>query len=223
MPTTLAAMEARAEAIAKRRGGRGDLAAGTSAALHRRHSARPKIWWSRTAFRCFRVGRGGQYTYHGPGQRVIYVMLDRQGKRGGDVRCFVAHAGKLGDRARWPNSTWRVEIRPGRVGVWVEPDRRARTGRAEDKIAAIGIKIRRWVSFHGISINVEPDLGHFDGIVPCGIRDHGVTSLVDLGLPVTMAEADAALRAAFEPVFGAVVDYPLPQGEGGTRRIATGG
>jgi lipoyl(octanoyl) transferase len=143
------------------------------------------------------VGRGGQYTYHGPGQRVIYCMLDVKA-RGGDVRCFVR------ELENWVIDTLaefnvRGEIRPGRVGVWVErpdrpgPDRKP----AEDKIAAIGIKLRRWVSFHGISINVEPDLSHFDGIVPCGIREHGVTSLVDLGLPVTMADLDAALIATF--------------------------
>jgi lipoyl(octanoyl) transferase len=144
------------------------------------------------------AGRGGQYTYHGPGQRVVYAMLD-VGARGRDVRCFVR------DLERWVIATLaefgvRGEIRPGRVGVWVSrPDRPAPPGQvAEDKIAAIGVKLRRWISFHGLSINVEPDLGHFDGIVPCGIRDHGVTSLVDLGLPVTMADLDAALMATFD-------------------------
>ncbi len=147
------------------------------------------------------AGRGGQYTYHGPGQRVIYCMLDvkaRGGPEGGDVRCFVR------ELERWVIDTLaefnvRGVIRDGRVGVWVErPDRPGPDGRpTEDKIAAIGIKLRRWVSFHGISINVEPDLSHFDGIVPCGIRDHGVTSLVDLGLPVTLADLDAALIATF--------------------------
>lgn len=144
------------------------------------------------------VGRGGQYTYHGPGQRVIYCMLDVKA-RGGDVRCFVR------ELERWVIDTLaafnvRGEIRPGRVGVWVtRPDKAPNPDGAlrEDKIAAIGIKLRRWVSFHGISINVEPDLSHFDGIVPCGIREHGVTSLVDLGLPVTMADLDSALAAAF--------------------------
>ena len=147
------------------------------------------------------VGRGGQYTYHGPGQRVIYTMLDVKA-RGGDVRCFVR------DLERWVIATLAEfnvggEIRPGRVGVWVQrPDRPGPDGApTEDKIAAIGIKLRRWVSFHGISINVEPDLSHFDGIVPCGIREHGVTSLVDLGLPVTMADLDAALMATFEGAF----------------------
>ncbi len=141
------------------------------------------------------AGRGGQYTYHGPGQRVAYVMLDLN-RRGRDVRQFVCALENwvIGTLADF-NVTG--ERRTGRVGVWV-----ARDGR-EDKIAAIGVKLRRWVSFHGISINVEPDLRHFDGIVPCGIRDHGVTSLVDLGLPVTMADVDVALRANFDAAFPA--------------------
>ncbi len=144
------------------------------------------------------VGRGGQYTYHGPGQRVIYTMLDVS-RREKDVRCFVRHLENW-VIAALAEFNVRGEIRPGRVGVWVQrPDkpRLADGSLAEDKIAAIGIKLRRWVSFHGISINVEPDLTHFSGIVPCGIRDHGVTSLVDLGLPVTMDDLDAALRATF--------------------------
>ncbi|QYK43618.1 MAG: lipoyl(octanoyl) transferase LipB [Paracoccaceae bacterium] len=148
------------------------------------------------------AGRGGQYTYHGPGQRVVYTMLD-VGARGRDVRCFVR------DLENWVIATLaefgvRGEIRPGRVGVWVlRPDRPPGPdgSPAEDKIAAIGIRLRRWVSFHGLSINVEPDLGHFGGIVPCGIRDHGVTSLVDLGLPVTLADLDAALMATFPRAF----------------------
>jgi lipoyl(octanoyl) transferase len=153
-------------------------------------------------FPVHQVGRGGQYTYHGPGQRVIYVMLD-VGERGRDVRCFVRAL------ENWVIATLaefnvRGEVRPGRVGVWVtRPDRPANADgtQAEDKIAAIGVKLRRWVSFHGISINVEPDLSHFSGIVPCGISDHGVTSLVDLGLPVTMADLDAALMATFPRFF----------------------
>jgi lipoyl(octanoyl) transferase len=152
-------------------------------------------------FPVYPVGRGGQYTYHGPGQRVIYCMLDVKA-RGGDVRCFVR------DLERWVIATLAEfnvtgEVRDGRVGVWVQrPDRPGPDGQpSEDKIAAIGIKLRRWVSFHGISINVEPDLSHFDGIIPCGIRGHGVTSLVDLGLPVTMADLDAALMATFEGAF----------------------
>jgi lipoyl(octanoyl) transferase len=141
------------------------------------------------------AGRGGQYTYHGPGQRVVYVMLDLN-KRGRDVRRFVC---ALEDWIIASLAAFNVrgERRTGRVGVWVvRPDRKGAGGAAaEDKIAAIGVKLRRWVSFHGISINVEPDLSHFSGIVPCGIKDHGVTSLVDLGLPVTLAELDAALLA----------------------------
>ncbi len=145
------------------------------------------------------VGRGGQYTYHGPGQRVVYVMLD-VGRREKDVRCFVRHLENW-VIAALAEFNVKGEIRPGRVGVWVtrpEKPRLADGTLAEDKIAAIGIKLRRWVSFHGISINVEPDLSHFSGIVPCGIRDHGVTSLVDLGLPVTMADLDMALRTTFD-------------------------
>ena len=146
-------------------------------------------------FPVFKAGRGGQYTYHGPGQRVAYVMLDLR-KRGSDVRAFVAGL------EQWVIDTLdafnvRGERREDRVGVWV----RRGPGR-EDKIAAIGIRVRHWVTFHGISINVEPDLSHFDGIVPCGIREHGVTSLVDLGLPVTMADLDVALKRSFKGIFG---------------------
>ncbi len=146
--------------------------------------------------------RGGQYTYHGPGQRVVYVMLDLN-KRGRDVRAFVKML-----------ETWVIEtlaefnvhgeIRDGRVGVWVERDDKPLTisgAKAEDKIAAIGIRLRKWISFHGISINVEPDLDHFSGIVPCGITEHGVTSLVDLGLPVTMSDLDVALVSTFNRLF----------------------
>lgn len=143
--------------------------------------------------------RGGQYTYHGPGQRVVYVMLDI-GARGRDLRVFVKalEAWVIGTLAEFGLSG---EIRPGRVGVWLpRPDKPALTDGTprEDKIAAIGIQMRKWVSFHGLSINVEPDLTHFDGIVPCGITGHGVTSLVDMGLPVTMADLDVALRTRFE-------------------------
>ena len=148
------------------------------------------------------AGRGGQYTYHGPGQRVAYTMLDLN-KRGRDVRQFVCAL------ENWVIATLaefnvKGERRSGRVGVWVvRPDLAANPDGSprEDKIAAIGVKLRRWVSFHGISINLEPDLSHFDGIVPCGIRDHGVTSLVDLGLPVTMADLDAALQRTFPRFF----------------------
>ncbi len=162
-------------------------------------SAKPADLTDPDRFPVHATKRGGQYTYHGPGQRVVYVMLD-VGKRGRDVRCFVR------DLEAWVIATLAEfnvagEIRPGRVGVWVArpdkpplPDGTPR----EDKIAAIGIRLRRWVSFHGISINVEPDLTHFDGIVPCGITGHGVTSLVDLGLPVTMEDLDVALKRTFE-------------------------
>ena len=147
------------------------------------------------------AGRGGQYTYHGPGQRVAYVMLDLN-RRGRDVRQFVT-ALEAWVIATLATFNVRGERRAGRVGVWVtRPDRPGIDGApAEDKIAAIGVKLRRWVSFHGISINVEPDLSHFSGIVPCGIRGHGVTSLVDLGLPVTMDDLDHALRQQFDAAF----------------------
>jgi lipoyl(octanoyl) transferase len=151
----------------------------------------------------FETRRGGQYTYHGPGQRVAYAVLDLNG-RGRDVRAYVQalEAWVIATLAEF-NVTG--EVRPGRVGVWVvRPDRpRSTDGSvAEDKIAAIGVRIRKWVAFHGIAINVEPELEHFSGIVPCGIADHGVTSLVDLGLPVTMTDVDVALRKTFGQVFG---------------------
>lgn len=153
-------------------------------------------------FDVFKTGRGGQYTYHGPGQRVAYVMLD-VARRGRDVRAFVH---QLEDWVIATLAEFNVagERRDGRVGVWVvrkdlpeNPDAPPR----EDKIAAIGIRLKKWVSFHGISINVEPDLSHYDGIVPCGIREYGVTSLVDLGLPVTMTDVDAALKQTFSKIF----------------------
>lgn len=153
-------------------------------------------------FPVYPTRRGGQYTYHGPGQRVVYVMLD-VGRRGRDLRRFVEtlEAWVIATLARF---NVRGETRPGRVGVWVTREDRPRTatgGPREDKIAAIGIRMRRWVSFHGLAINVEPDLGHFAGIVPCGIREHGVTSLVDLGLPVEMGDVDTALRQTFAEAF----------------------
>ena len=165
-------------------------------------SAKPVDLTDPDRFPVYDTKRGGQYTYHGPGQRVAYVQLD-VAKRGRDVRCFVR---QLED---WVIATLdqfniRGEIRAGRVGVWVarpEKPRNADGSVAEDKIAAIGIRLRKWISFHGISVNVEPELSHFDGIVPCGITEHGVTSLVDLGLPVTMEDVDVALRGAFEVVF----------------------
>ncbi|WP_170458629.1 lipoyl(octanoyl) transferase LipB [Ruegeria arenilitoris] len=166
-------------------------------------SAKPQDLTDPDRFPVYASKRGGEYTYHGPGQRVVYVMLD-VGKRGHDVRRFVKQL-----------ETWVIsalaefnvhgEIREGRVGVWVPRKDKPLTvsGKpAEDKIAAIGIRLRKWISFHGISINVEPDLEHFSGIVPCGIREFGVTSLVDLGLPVTMADVDVALRKTFTEAFG---------------------
>lgn len=144
------------------------------------------------------TGRGGQYTYHGPGQRVAYVMLDLS-RRTKDVRGFVA-ALEAWLIATLGEFNIRGERREDRVGVWVARPEKGE-GR-EDKIAALGIRLRKWVSFHGVALNVEPDLEHFSGIVPCGVKEHGVTSLVDLGLPVSMADADAALRRSFEAVFG---------------------
>ncbi|MER2265143.1 lipoyl(octanoyl) transferase LipB [Methylobacterium oxalidis] len=155
-------------------------------------------------FPVHRTGRGGQFTYHGPGQRVAYVMLDLTRRRA-DLRAYVA-ALETWIIATLDAFNVRAERREDRVGVWV---RRPEKGEgAEDKIAAIGIRVRRWVSFHGISLNVEPDLAHFSGIVPCGIRGHGVTSLVDLGHPVSLPEVDMQLRAAFEAVFGETVLVP---------------
>ncbi|TYB91174.1 lipoyl(octanoyl) transferase LipB [Oceaniovalibus sp. ACAM 378] len=154
-------------------------------------------------FPVFEARRGGQYTYHGPGQRVAYVMLD-VAARGRDVRRFV-HNLEAWVIATLAEFNVTGEVREGRVGVWVQrPDKPLGPNGelSEDKIAAIGIRLRKWVSFHGLSINVDPDLSHFDGIVPCGIRDHGVTSLVDLGLPVGMNDVDVALRRGFDQVFG---------------------
>ena len=155
-------------------------------------------------FPVYETKRGGQYTYHGPGQRIVYVMLD-VGRRGRDVRRFVKQL------EEWVIATLgefnlRGHIREGRVGVWIVRDDKPLTAdgqKPEDKVAAIGIRLRKWVSFHGISINVEPELEHFGGIVPCGISEHGVTSLVDLGLPVTMNDLDVALLKTFDEVFGA--------------------
>ena len=205
-PAAVAAMEARAAAIAD--GTAGELiwllehpplyTAGVS--------AKPGDLIQPDRFPVFESGRGGQFTYHGPGQRVAYVMLDLT-QRGRDVRAFVAALEAwIIDALAAFNVTG--ELREGRVGVWVE--RRGAGWSREDKIAAIGVKLRRWVSFHGISLNVEPDLSHFSGIVPCGQTEHGVTSLVDLGLPVAMDEADAALRASFAKIFGPVEDAEVP-------------
>lgn len=146
----------------------------------------------------FRSARGGQFTYHGPGQRVAYIMLDLE-KRGRDIRKFITQL-----------ETWLIrslaefnvkgETRRDRVGIWVK--RPGRIEPAEDKIAAIGLRVSRWVSSHGIALNVDPDLSHYRGIVPCGIREHGVTSLADLGLPVSMYDVDVALRTHFQEIFG---------------------
>jgi lipoyl(octanoyl) transferase len=145
-------------------------------------------------FPVFKTGRGGQFTYHGPGQRVGYVMLNLR-PRGGDVRRYVHDLEEWLIRAL-KRFDVQGERRADRVGIWVV------RGDHEDKIAAIGVRVRRWVTFHGIALNVAPDLTHFGGIVPCGIRGHGVTSLKDLGVGANMADVDAVLRAAFEEVFG---------------------
>ena len=206
-PAAVAAMEARAAAIAD--GSAGELiwllehpplyTAGVS--------AKPSDLLEPGRFPVFESGRGGQFTYHGPGQRVVYVMLDLT-RRKRDVRAFVAalEAWVIGALARF---NIVGDIREGRVGVWVERRSPGVLPR-EDKIAAIGVKLRRWVSFHGVSLNVEPDLSHFSGIVPCGVTQHGVTSLVDLGLPVTMDEADGALAASFRAVFGELREEAAP-------------
>jgi lipoyl(octanoyl) transferase len=195
-PAAVAAMEARVAAI--REGRAPELVwlvehpplytAGTS--------ARDGDLLQPDRFPVYRSGRGGEFTYHGPGQRVVYVMLDLK-RRGPDVRRFVSDLEEWIIRALAAFSV-DGERRDGRVGIWV-----ARNKDREDKIAAIGVRVRRWVTYHGIAINVEPDLDHFSGIVPCGISAHGVTSLVDLGLPIGLPDLDAALRAAFPGVFGA--------------------
>ena len=202
--TAVAAMEARAERIAAGEAPEAIWLLEHPPLYTAGTSAKPADLTDPDRFPVYPSKRGGQYTYHGPGQRVVYVMLD-VGKRGRDVRRFVQ------DLEEWVIATlgeFNVtgEIREGRVGVWVARDDKPLTvtgQRAEDKIAAIGIRLRKWISFHGISINVEPDLDHFTGIVPCGISDHGVTSLVDLGLPVTMPDLDLALARSFDRVFAA--------------------
>jgi lipoyl(octanoyl) transferase len=145
-------------------------------------------------FPVYRTGRGGQFTYHGPGQRVGYVMLNLKHRKA-DVRAYVH------DLEEWLIETLALfnvkgERREGRVGIWVA------RGMREDKIAALGVRIRHWVTFHGVALNVEPDLSHFTGIVPCGVREHGVTSLADLGIPVSMADVDVAMKQAFQKIFG---------------------
>ena len=192
-PDALALMEARAAAIAD--GSAGELVwllehppiytAGTSADDADLLEAR---------FPVYHTGRGGQFTYHGPGQRVGYVMLDLKTRKP-DVRAYVR------DLEQWLIETLALlgvkgERREGRVGIWVS------RGMREDKIAALGVRIKRWVTFHGVSLNVEPDLSHFSGIVPCGISQHGVTSLADLGILVSMADVDVALKQGFKKIFG---------------------
>lgn len=169
-------------------------------------SADPQDLLQPDRFPVFDAGRGGEYTYHGPGQRVAYVMLDLKRRRE-DVRAFVASLEEWIIRSL-ASFNVKGERREDRVGVWVvRPERPPLPNGqpAEDKIAAIGIRLKRWVSFHGIAVNIEPDLSHFGGIVPCGIQGYGVTSLVDLGLPVTLGDYDDALKAAFEEVFGETV------------------
>ena len=198
-PEALAEMEARVAAI--RAGAAPELVwllehpplytAGTS--------ARPEDLLEGARFPVFEAGRGGQYTYHGPGQRVGYVLLDLQ-KRRPDVRAFVC------DLEEWLIRTLaqfsiKGERRPGRVGIWVDKRPYGGLPGQEDKIAALGVRVRRWVTFHGVALNVEPDLGHFGGIVPCGIREHGVTSMHALGILATMDEVDMALRGAWDEVF----------------------
>jgi len=159
-------------------------------------SAKPKDLLTPDRFPVYDSGRGGQYTYHGPGQRVAYVMLDLK-RRGPDIAQLVCNLEK------WLKDTLACfgvtgETRTGRVGTWVaRPD-----GSGEDKNAAVGVRVRRWVSYHGISLNVNPDLEHYNGIVPCGVTEHGVTSLAQLGVTATMAEVDAALKKSFVPIFG---------------------
>jgi len=157
-------------------------------------SAKPADLLDPERFPVYDAGRGGEYTYHGPGQRIAYVMLDLQ-QRGRDVRRFVT------DLEDWMIGTLalfgvRGERRAGRIGIWVD-----RGGGREDKIAAIGVRVRHWITFHGVSLNIDPDLSHFSGIVPCGLRQYGVTSLWDLGLTPTVTEVDMALRDAFEARF----------------------
>ena len=163
-------------------------------------SARPEDLAAPSRFPVYEAGRGGQWTYHGPGQRTAYAMLDLHRTHGSvpprDIRRYVQGLEEWLIRAL-DRFNVRGERRPGRVGIWV-----AGPAGTEAKIAAIGVRVTRWVSWHGVALNVDPNLDHFSGIVPCGIAEHGVTSLHALGLPVTMADADVALRAAWDEVFG---------------------
>jgi lipoyl(octanoyl) transferase len=196
-PEALAAMEARAAAIA-------DGTAGEQARELVWLLEHPPIYTAGTSandadlldarFPVYRTGRGGQFTYHGPGQRVGYAMLDLK-TRTPDVRGYVR------DLEQWLIETLaqfnvKGERREGRVGIWVQ------RGMREDKIAALGVRIKRWVTLHGVALNVEPDLSHFSGIVPCGVTAHGVTSLADLGIQVSMADVDVALMQSFKKIFG---------------------
>ncbi|MBF9045186.1 lipoyl(octanoyl) transferase LipB [Rhodobacterales bacterium HKCCE4037] len=203
--TAVSEMEARAAAIARGEAGEAIWLLEHPALYTAGTSARREDLRDPDRFPVHETRRGGQYTYHGPGQRVAYVMLDLN-TRGRDIRRFVQQL-ETWIIAALAEFNVKGEIREGRVGVWVArpekpplPDGSPR----EDKIAAIGVRLRKWVSFHGISINVEPELSHFDGIVPCGIEGHGVTSLVDLGLPVSMEDLDVALKRSFDEVFGAM-------------------
>jgi lipoyl(octanoyl) transferase len=198
-PEALATMEARVEAI--RTGRSPELVwllehpplytAGTS--------ADPAELLDAHRFPVYRAGRGGRYTYHGPGQRVAYVMLDLK-RRNPDIRGYV-HALEAWVIRALARFNVVAERRPDRIGLWVRRHDRNQPQR-EDKIAAIGVRVRHWVAYHGVSINVEPDLGHFSGIVPCGVVEHGVTSLVDLGVPATMTDLDVALQETFDDAFG---------------------
>jgi lipoyl(octanoyl) transferase len=198
-PEAVAFMEARAGAIAA--GEAGEMiwllehppiyTAGTSANEADLIDAR---------FPVYHTGRGGQFTYHGPGQRVGYAMLDLKSRKP-DVRAYVR------DLEQWLIETLALlgvkgERREGRVGIWVQRAPTSTSNEREDKIAALGVRIKRWVTFHGVALNVDPDLSHFDGIVPCGVRAHGVTSLADLGLAVSMADVDVALKQSFQKIFG---------------------
>ncbi len=198
-PDALAEMERRAAAIA-------DGTAGEQVWL----LEHPPIYTAGTSandadliearFPVYRTGRGGQFTYHGPGQRVGYAMLDLK-QREPDVRAYVR------DLEQWLIETLaqfdvKGERRAGRVGIWVQRAPSSTSNAHEDKIAALGVRIKRWVTQHGVALNVDPDLSHFSGIVPCGVRAHGVTSLADLGIPVAMADVDIALKQSFQKIFG---------------------
>jgi len=204
-PDAVAAMEARVEAIAAGKAPEWLWFVEHPPLYTAGTSSKPGDLLQSDRFPVFATGRGGQYTYHGPGQRVVYVMLDLR-HRGMDIRCFVH------DLESWLITALdrlgvTAERREGRVGLWVARGQDPLPPR-EDKIAAIGVRIRRWVSYHGIALNIAPDLSHYAGIVPCGIARHGVTSLRDLGHGTTMAETDTHLLAAFEQVFGRAVVRP---------------